>query len=169
MAGFLNIFGLLCAAAMAAALALGYMASMGIVSISSHMVAGVVTPLAAILGLSILMFYFIATGSALKDIAKRNLIDHALYYETRTFKKILFPWIMGAIALLMATPVLGAAFDAKKMPLIVHTLSGWGALLVYWLTVVRGMRFLKRNMDILNEASAASDKAGAKTSISGGP
>ncbi|MBI4667229.1 MAG: hypothetical protein HY751_12575 [Nitrospinae bacterium] len=168
VAGFLNIFGILCAIALTASLVMGYMAHLGIVSISTHVVIGVVTPLAAILGLSILMFYFIATGSAVKDVAKRGLVNRDSYYETRSFKKQLFPLIIAAIALLMATPVLGAAFDARKAPLIIHSLSGWAALAVYWFTAIRGMDYLKRNMEILNEASVASDKPEAEAGVTKG-
>ena len=167
MAGFLNIYGICCAVATSAALVLGYLVHYGLAKIETHVVVGVLAPLASILGLCILMFYFIATGTAVRDVAKAGLIAVEKYAETRMFKSRLFPLIMVAIVFLMLTPITGAAFGANKLPLFVHTLAGWGAVAVYIFTVVKGINFLWLNMLVLNEASEASGQVKKKEEKSG--
>jgi H+/gluconate symporter-like permease len=141
MVTFLNWFGRLCAAAVGLAILLGYLSSLMSFDLTYHVLVGLVAALASILSLSLVMFYFIATGKHIKEAATQNLVDAEDYYRTRRFKAILFPLVMVAIALLIVAPVLGAAYDAKKLELFYHSLASWATfgLLVFAVIKIKAM------------------------------
>lgn len=140
MIGLLKFLGLASNAALILVLALGYASSFGYLHRGIHMAAGLIGALIAILWLSTAMFYFIATGSAVKDAVKKKLADFEDYQKTKEFKKSLFPLLMTAIAFLILSPVMGAAYDAKKAPLLTHTILSW---LTLGLTVAFYFRSVK--------------------------
>ncbi len=125
----------------------------------THSVAGLLSSLWAILWLSVMMFHFIYTGSAVKRTARAGLVGNDEYAKTRKFKKSMFPWIMSAIVLLVATPTLGAAFDAGKAPLSPHHVCAWAAFIVTGVVVYKSRIALRQNDIILKVAITAVEQA----------
>jgi len=119
------------------------------------MAVGLVTALVALLWLTVTMFYFIATGAAVKDAVKRGLVKPESYTRTKTFKGSLFPPLMALIAVIIVASVTGAAFDAKKAPLIIHTILAWVAVALFLLVYVRSVKLLSENQVIFDETVEA--------------
>jgi len=138
-----------------AALGLGYMAGLAPGFFPAHALVGVLSSLSAILNLTILMFYFISTGSVVKNAAVDQLVDADDYYRTRKFKASVFPWIMLSIISLLAAPILGAAYDTGKIPFWLHRMAGWEALAVLGVTASLSRKLLHENKDIFERAIEA--------------
>jgi len=98
------------------------------------------------------MFYFIGTGSMVKEAALKKVVEPEDYHATRKFKGKLFPLTCGGILFLMAIPVLGAGYDAGKMPLIYHSLGAWLTLAVYYFVLTKIRELLIDNEVIVSRA-----------------
>ena len=113
-----------------------------------HFLAGFMTTLLATLWLSLIMFHFIYTGTTIKNAVLKKTVDKEEYYKTKGYKKALFPWILIAMVLLMASPFLGAAADTDMAPLWYHHAVAWEALLLVVLVVYLAKDRLKENRRI---------------------
>ncbi len=148
---FLNIFGAFGAATIMATIVTGYyVADRG--ELGRHVIFGLISALGAIMGLIIVLFYFIATGAIIRKMVESGLMSVESYNRTREFKKNLFPWIVSSIALLMITPVLGAAYDAGKAPVIYHALLAWSSIAMYIFTIMKARGAMIENKPIFHEA-----------------
>jgi hypothetical protein len=67
-----------------------------------------------------IMFYLIGTGKAIKDAVQEHGLDPAFAEETKRFKNASYPWLMLAMAVVMATFVLGGAVLFRSVPSWVH-------------------------------------------------
>ncbi|MGK7346633.1 MAG: hypothetical protein ACNS63_12580 [Candidatus Nitrospinota bacterium M3_3B_026] len=159
MIWILNFLGFLSCGGALLAFAMGYAASGGLMGRGAHMAAGLVSALVVILWLSTAMFYFIGTGSAAKDAARRGLLDFELYSMTKAFKKSLFPPLMLVIALFIVMPVLGAAYDARKAPLWFHTAFAWASIAACPAISLRMRRLLRENAPIFAKTVEAVNAA----------
>jgi len=137
------------------ALALGYISIAIPGFFPVHALIGVLSSLSSVLSLTILMFYFISTGSIVKNAAIDKLVDAEDYYRTKKFKASLFPWIMVSIVSFLSAPVLGAAYDTGKAPLWLHHMAGWEALIVLGVTARLSKKLLYENKDIIARAIEA--------------
>ena len=66
------------------------------------------------------MFYLIGTGKAIKDAVKENHLEAELTERTKVFKNRTYPWLMAAMALAIATFVLGGGYVAGALPNWLH-------------------------------------------------
>ena len=155
MAKFLYLYLVFSLVFILAAIGLGYTASVMPGVFPAHVLAGVLSPLSAILGLVIVMFYLISTGVVVKNAAVEKLVDAEDYYRTRKFKVSLFPWIMVTIISFLAAPILGAAYDTGKTPLWLHQMAAWEALAVLAITTRFSKKLLYENKDIVARAIQA--------------
>lgn len=155
MARFLYLYLVFSLVFIMAALGLGYAADAMPGLFPAHLLAGVLSSLSAILSLVIVMFYFIFTGSVVKNAAVEKLVDAEDYYRTRKFKVFLFPLIMITVLSFLAAPILGAAYDTGKTPLWVHHLAAWEALVMLAVTTRLSKKMLFENKDIIARAIEA--------------
>lgn len=155
MRPFLNLLGLAGALGVTGALVSGYLARFGFAGPSTHIGWGLVAPIAPMLAFSITLFYFIATGQAVRDAAQKGFATRDDYDATRKFKAKLFPWIVGAMVALMAAPLSGAAFDTGKIPRYAHAAIAWVALAVLWYAWWRAVSTLQENSAILMKTGRA--------------
>ena len=162
MAKFLELFGVLSVASVAASFALGYASSAGAVETGTHMAVGFVAALLSILWVSVVMFYFIYTGSAIKKAAAVGLADSRSYQRSKEFKKKLFPLMMLAVVVFIFLPFLGASHDIGKYPLLYHTLCAWGALALDFGLLAVARRLLRENDLLFLDVVKAVDRAMSK-------
>ncbi|VAX22111.1 hypothetical protein MNBD_NITROSPINAE01-983 [hydrothermal vent metagenome] len=158
MRKFLDFYNLVCVAGIAYTIWLGYGAG-ATGELGRHAISGIVAAIASVLGLTILMFYFIATGSVIKKVVQAGLVDIKLYDKTRRFKMIVFPPTFALILIFSAIPALGAAYEVGKIPLIYHQVLVWGAFFGYIGTYLKARGFVSENGAIWLEAVKASIKA----------
>lgn len=152
----LKLFGVPSAAAILTAIGSGYLIN-GIGHLERHVLIGLIATLVALFWLVVTMFYFIATGSQIRQAAQEGLLKVDLYKRTREFKKMLFPWIMTSIVLLIITPIAGAATDAGKAPALYHHILAWAALSFYLMTIKKTFGLARENRAIFTKALIASD------------
>jgi hypothetical protein len=155
MRPFLNLLGLAGVLGVTGALVSGYLIRFGFAGPFTHIGWGLIAPIAPMLGFSITLFYFIATGKAVREAAQKGLATTEDYDSTRRFKAKLFPWIVGAMIALMAAPLSGAAFDTGKIPRYAHAGVAWGALAVIWLAWWKAVGMLQENSSILAKTGRA--------------
>jgi hypothetical protein len=155
MAKFLYYFLVVSMVLVLTAIGLGYGATATPDLFPPHVLAGIFSSLLAILGLVIVMFYFIFTGKVVKDAAIDKLVDAEDYYRTRKMKGSLFPWIMITVISFLAAPILGAAYDTGKSPLWVHHAAAWEALIMLVITTRFSRNLLYENKDIIKRAIQA--------------
>ncbi|VAX21046.1 hypothetical protein MNBD_NITROSPINAE03-1717 [hydrothermal vent metagenome] len=155
MAKFLYRYLVFNLAFILAALGLGYITGAIPGFFPAHALIGVLSSLSSILNLTIVMFYFISTGSIVKNAAIDKLVDSEDYYRTKKFKASLFPWIMISIISFLSAPVLGAAYDTGKASLWLHHMGAWEALIVLGITARLSKKLLDENKDIIARAIEA--------------
>lgn len=166
MITFLNRFGFLVAVTLALAIGAGYMTP-GVVDLNTHVLIGLSGALAGILCLCLILFYFIGTGSVAKKAAKASLLSMEEYNRTRKMKGVLFPILMGGVAILMVTPMLGAGYHAGKMELTWHHALAWlslvatlGALWKAKSMMAENWDIFKKSLDAVNAEAERRDKTG---------
>ncbi len=145
-------FGWVSAAAIALCVALGYMAYSDPRLHGFHFLAGFLTTMLVILWLSLMMFHFIYTGSTIKTAAIQKTVAKEDYYKTRGYKKALFPWVLIAMILISATPLLGAAADVGMAPVWYHHVVAWEALILAALVIYLSKDKLTENRRIYIQA-----------------
>ncbi len=148
---FLKLFGVLTAVALLVAIASGYLVGHAIETVT-HVIVGLTAVFTGMLLLSILMFYLIGTGSAIKEAANRKAVPEEDYLETRKFKVWLFPPIILALVILIATPILGAAYDTGRIELYLHSFGAWFCFIFYTFVHLKSRTVLTANRAIFENA-----------------
>ncbi|HEX9944342.1 MAG TPA: hypothetical protein VGG03_20220 [Thermoanaerobaculia bacterium] len=85
-----------------------------------HVLVGLASSLLLLFSHCWIMFYLIGTGKAIKDAVRENGLDPAFAEETKRFKNLSYPWLMLAMALVMATFILGGGVATGSVPKWVH-------------------------------------------------
>jgi hypothetical protein len=115
---FLGVAGLLAAAA------LGLRGT----DIARHISFGFFSTMVLILAHSMMMFYLIGKGKAVKDAVAENQITGDYYRRIAAARKPVFSIGTLAMAATMAAAILGASVDTGVMPAIVHALIAYAAI-----------------------------------------
>jgi hypothetical protein len=119
--------------------------------ISRHISYGFFSALVTLLAHSMMMFYLIGKGKAVKDaMAEGNLTgDH--YRRLTAVRKPVFSIGTLAMAVTMAAAVLGGGVDTGVLPPMVHATIAYGAILSNLVAV-------KTEIDALNASSRIVDE-----------
>src|SRR3954463_6433478 len=72
-----------------------------------HVLIGLASSLLLLFSHCWIMFYLIGTGKAITDAGRENALEAVIVEETKRFKTASDPWLMLAMALVMATFRLG--------------------------------------------------------------
>ena len=109
---------------MAAAVVLGLRGS----DVSRHISFGIFSTLVILLAHSMMMFYLIGKGKAVKDAMAEHNVTGDYYRRIAAARKPVFS--IGTFAMLatMVTAILGASVDTGKLPPIVHGMLAYGAI-----------------------------------------
>src|SRR6185295_18588083 len=85
-----------------------------------HVLVGLASSLLLLFSHCWIMFYLIGTGKAIKDAVREHGLDPAFVEETKRFKNASYPWMMLAMALVMATFILGGGVATGSLPSWIH-------------------------------------------------
>jgi hypothetical protein len=137
----------------------GLLASAGIALLgpagtkASHVILGFVTTVVVLFAHTITMFYFIGTGSAVKDEAKRIAALVPLYQKTRTFKARTSGILTLAPLLLMAASIAGAGVAGGSISPGLHLWMELVAVAFNIWTLWKASKVIEENIALMKEAN----------------
>lgn len=125
----LLIVGAMATIGLAATAVLGYtLTSMVGPEMSRHVLVALASCLLLLFSHCWIMFYLIGTGKAIKEAVNEHKLDPNLIEETKKYKNRSYPPLMLAMALAMATFILGGGAATGTLPVWVHHVLFWAAL-----------------------------------------
>ena len=96
--------------------------------ISRHVSYGIFSTMITLLAHSMMMFYLIGKGKAVKDAMAENGVTGDYYRRIALVRKPVFSIGTLAMAVTMATAILGASVDTHVLPSIVHAMIAYAAI-----------------------------------------
>ena len=96
--------------------------------ISRHISYGIFSTLITLLAHSMMMFYLIGKGKAVKDAMAEHSVAGDYYRRIAVARKPVFSIATLAMAVTMITAILGASVDTGVLPPIVHAMIAYGAI-----------------------------------------
>jgi hypothetical protein len=96
--------------------------------VSRHISFGIFSTLITLLGHSMMMFYLIGKGKAVKDAMAEHSVTGDYYRRIAAARKPVFSIGTLAMAVTMVTAIIGASVDTGVMPAIVHAMIAYGAI-----------------------------------------
>ena len=96
--------------------------------IARHISYGIFSTLITLLAHSMMMFYLIGKGKAVKDAMAENNVAGDYYRRIAQARKPVFSIATLAMAVTMTTAILGASVDTRVLPPIVHAMIAYGAI-----------------------------------------
>ena len=97
-------------------------------AISRHITFGIFSTMMILLAHSMMMFYLIGKGKAVKDAMAEGNLTGDYHRRIAAARKPVFSIGMLAMGVTMATAILGASVDTKVLPPIVHAFIAYGAI-----------------------------------------
>jgi hypothetical protein len=101
---------------------------LGGADVGRHISYGIYSTLVTLLAHSMMMFYLIGKGRAVKDAMAEHHVAGDHYRRIALARKPVFSIGTLAMAVTMATAILGASVDTGVLPPIVHALMAYGAI-----------------------------------------
>jgi hypothetical protein len=98
------------------------------VDITRHISFGIFSTLITLLAHSMMMFYLIGKGKAVKDAMSEHSVTGDYYRRFAVARKPVFSIGTFAMALTMLTAILGASVDTGVLPPMVHGTIAYGAI-----------------------------------------
>jgi hypothetical protein len=96
--------------------------------ISRHISFGIFSTMVTLLGHSMMMFYLIGKGKAVKDAMAEHGVTGDYYRRIAVARKPVFSIGTLAMAVTMVTAILGASVDTRVLPPIVHAMIAYAAI-----------------------------------------
>jgi hypothetical protein len=96
--------------------------------ITRHISFGIFSTMVTLLAHSMMMFYLIGKGKAVKDAMVENRVTGDYYRRIAIARKPVFSIATLALAVTMVTAIMGASVDTGVMPPIVHAMIAYGAI-----------------------------------------
>jgi len=96
--------------------------------ISRHVACGIYSTMVTLLAHSMMMFYFIGKGKAVKDALKEHSLTGDYYQRIGTARKPVFSIGTLAMVVTMVAAILGASVDTGVLPPMVHAMIAYGAV-----------------------------------------
>ena len=127
----------------------------------AHVLWGFVATVVVLFAHTITMFYFIGTGSAVKDEAKKVPALAPLYQTTRSFKARTSGILTLAPLLLMTASILGAGAAGGSISARVHLWAEAIAVLFNVWTLWRVHGVIRENIALMQEANRILSRAPA--------
>lgn len=119
--------------------------------IGRHVSIGIFSTLITLLAHSMMMFYLIGKGKAVKDAMAEHSLTGDYYRRIALARKPVFSIGTFAMAVTMITAILGASVDTRVLPPIVHGTIAYGA-------VACNLAALKIEIDALSASSRIVDE-----------
>jgi hypothetical protein len=96
--------------------------------ISRHISFGIFSTMITLLAHSMMMFYLIGKGKAVKDAMAEHSVAGDYYRRIAIARKPVFSIATLAMAVTMVTAIIGASVDTGVLPPIVHAVIAYGAI-----------------------------------------
>src|ERR1043166_7910650 len=96
--------------------------------VSRHITFGIFSTLVILLAHSMMMFYLIGKGKAVKDAMAEHHVTGDYYRRIAAARKPVFSIGTFAMFVTMVTAILGASVDTGVLPPIVHGMLAYGAI-----------------------------------------
>ena len=96
--------------------------------ISRHISFGIFSTMITLLAHSMMMFYLIGKGKAVKDAMAEHSVAGDYYRRIALARKPVFSIATLAMAATMVTAIIGASVDTGVLPPIVHATIAYGAI-----------------------------------------
>ncbi len=96
--------------------------------ISRHISYGIFSTLVTLLAHSMMMFYLIGKGKAVKDAMAEHRVTGDYYRRIASARKPVFSIGTLAMAVTMVAAIMGASVDTGVLPPIVHAMIAYGAI-----------------------------------------
>jgi hypothetical protein len=96
--------------------------------VGRHISFGFFSAMVTLLAHSMMMFYLIGKGKAVKDAMAENNLTGDYYRRIAAARKPVFSIATLAMAATMVAAILGASVDTGVMPAIVHAMLAYGAI-----------------------------------------
>lgn len=96
--------------------------------VTRHIGYGFFSTLVLLLSHSMMVFYFIGKGRAVKDAMAENSLTGDYVARITAARKPVFSIATCAIAATMIAAILGASADTKVLPPIIHAMIAYGAI-----------------------------------------
>ena len=96
--------------------------------IARHVSYGIFSTMITLLAHSMMMFYLIGKGKAVKDAMAEHNVAGDFYRRIAAARKPVFSIATLAMAVTMTAAILGASVDAGVLPPIVHAMIAYGAI-----------------------------------------
>lgn len=96
--------------------------------IARHISFGIFSTLVTLLSHSMMMFYLIGKGKAVKDAMAEHGVAGDYYRRIASARKPVFSIGTIAMAVTMVAAILGASVDTGVMPPMVHAMIAYGAI-----------------------------------------
>ena len=119
--------------------------------IDRHISFGIFSTLITLLAHSMMMFYLIGKGKAVKDAMTEHSVAGDYYRRVAAARKPVFSIGTLAMAVTMVTAILGASVDTGVLPPMVHGTIAYGA-------IVCNLAALKIEIDALTASSRIVDE-----------
>jgi hypothetical protein len=119
--------------------------------IGRHISFGIFSTLVLLLAHSMMMFYFIGKGKAVKDAMKENEMTGDYYRRIAAARKPVFSIATYAMIATMIAAILGASVDTQVLPPIVHGMVAYGA-------IACNVAAVKVELDALNASNRIVDE-----------
>ena len=123
--------------------------------ISRHISFGIFSTLVVLLAHSMMMFYLIGKGKAVKDAMTEHHVAGDYYRRIAAARKPVFKVATFAMAATMVAAILGASVDTGVLPPIVHGMLAYGA-------IAGNLAALKIEVDALTASSRVVDEVNSK-------
>ena len=96
--------------------------------VSRHVSFGIFSTMVTLLAHSMMMFYLIGKGKAVKDAMAEHSVAGDYYRRIAAARKPVFSIATLAMAVTMVTAIMGASVDTGVLPPIVHAMVAYGAI-----------------------------------------
>jgi hypothetical protein len=93
-----------------------------------HIAFGIFSTMITLLAHSMMMFYFIGKGKAVKDALKEHSLTGDYYQRIGAARKPVFSIGTLAMAVTMVAAIMGASVDTGVLPPMVHAMVAYGAV-----------------------------------------
>lgn len=121
------------------------------VDVARHISFGIFSTLIALLGHSMMMFYLIGKGKAVKDAMAEGQLTGDFFRRIAAARKPVFSIGTLAMAATIVAALLGASVDTGMLPPMVHGTIAWGA-------IVCNLAAVKVEFDALTESARVVDE-----------
>jgi hypothetical protein len=96
--------------------------------VSRHISFGIFSTMITLLAHSMMMFYLIGKGKAVKDAMAEHGVTGDYYRRIAAARKPVFSIATLAMAITMVTAIIGASVDTGVLPPMVHAVIAYGAI-----------------------------------------